>query len=206
MEIRIHTTGGPVEIFLQDNPALAARIFKGLQYTKVFAGESITIAGEYSLTTFNTSRVNRIDFIADDLAPWKYPLGILDVFELSEDEFLERSHLNDPARLERRRTPRRTGDAAVCFVELEMTGGSRVFLAAKAEVPLEAERLHRLHLLFSAPAVHFRLGQRGHAILNLKNLVRTTFNPGPDVTPIDAWPAHHLSRGVESRRLAQALD
>src|SRR5689334_13400823 len=137
MEIRIYTVGGAVEIFLQDNPALAARIVKGLQYTKVFAGDSITIAGEYSLTTFNTSRVNRIDFIAPNLTPWKHPLGILDVFELSEDEFLEESHLNDPARLERRRTPRRTGDAAVCFVEVEMTGGSRVFLAAKAEVPLE---------------------------------------------------------------------
>jgi hypothetical protein len=48
--------------------------------------------------------------------------------------------------------------------------------------------------------------QGGTAILNLKNLVRFTLNPGPDVTPIDAWPAHHLSRGVESQRLAHALD
>ena len=75
-----------------------------------------------------------------------------------------------------------------------MAGGHRTFIAAKVKVPLEAERLQRLRLLFSAPAVHFRLRQGGCAILNLKNLVRTTFNPGPDVTPSDAWPAHHLPR------------
>ena len=59
---------------------------------------------------------------------------------------------------------------------------------------LEAERLYRLHMLFSAPAVHFRLPQGGTSILNLKNLVRFTVYPGPDVTPMGAWPAHHLSQ------------
>jgi hypothetical protein len=87
-----------------------------------------------------------------------------------------------------------------------MTGGSRIFLAAKIKVGLPAERLQRLRTLFSAAAVHFRMPQGGTAILNLKNLARFTLNPGPDVTPIDAWPAHHLSRGIESRRLAHTLD
>jgi hypothetical protein len=86
-----------------------------------------------------------------------------------------------------------------------MTGGTRIFLAAEIQVALEAERLCRLHMLFSAPAVHFRLPQRGTAILNLKNLVRFTLNPGPDVTPIDAWPAHHLTRRQGSRRIADAM-
>jgi hypothetical protein len=194
MEIRIHTQEGSVERFVQDDPALVARTLNGIQPVKVFAGSLITIAGEYSLTTFATARVNRIDFITKDFAPWKHPSDVLDVFALSEDEFLERSHLNDPARLLRRRTPKRTGDAAVCFVEVEMTGGNRTFLAVKVKVPLEAERLHRLHLVFAAPAVHFRLREGGHAILNLRNQVRTTFTPGPDVTPSDAWPAHHLPR------------
>ena len=76
-----------------------------------------------------------------------------------------------------------------------MAGGNRIFLAAKIKVPFEAERLQRLRMLFSAPAVHFRLRQGGVPILNLKNLVRVTFNPGPDGTPIDAWPAHHLPGG-----------
>ncbi len=193
MEIRIHTCGGSVETYFQDNPALAARILKGIQSTKGFTGDIITIAGDYSLTTFVASRVNRVDLIAENLPPWKYPTDILDVVELSDDEFRERSHVNDPARRERRRIPKQTGDFAVVFVEVEMTGGNRIFLAAKIKVPLEAERLHRLRMLFSAPAVHFRLPQGGTSILNLKNLVRFTLNPGPDVTPIDAWPAHHLS-------------
>jgi hypothetical protein len=203
MEIRIHTQGGSVETFFQDNPALAVRILKGIQSTKVVNGDTITIAGDYSLTTFVASRVNRVDLIADDLPLWKQPADILDVVELSEEEFRERSHLNDPARLERRRSPKQTGEFAVVFVEVEMTGGSRIFLAAEIKVALEAERLQRLHGLFSAPAVHFRLPQGGISILNPKNLVRLTFNPGPDRAPIDAWPAHHLSRRQGSGRIAE---
>ncbi len=205
MKIRIHTCEGSVETFFQDNPALAARILKGIQSRSVFTGDIITIAGDYSLTSFVASRVNRVDLIAEDLPRWKHPTDILDVVELPEDEFRERSHVDDPAWLERRRTPKRTGEFAVVFVEAEMTGGNRIFLAVEIKVPLEAERLHRLHLLFSAPAIHFRLPQGGTAILNLKNLVRVTFNPGPDVTPIDAWPAHHLSRRQGSERMADAM-
>src|SRR5271157_5111892 len=149
MKILIHTQEGSVETFFQDNPALAARILKGIQPSKVCAGNIITIAGDYSLTTFVASRVNRIDLIAEDLPLWRHPTDILDVVELSEDEFRERSHLNDPARLERRRSPKQTGEVATVFVEVEMTGGNRIFLAAKIKVPLEAERLPRLHMLFS---------------------------------------------------------
>ena len=194
MKILIHTQGGSVETFFQDNPALVAHILKEIQPAKVFTGDIITIAGDYSLTTFVASRVNRVDLIDEEISGWKHPDDILDVVELSEDEFRERSHLNDPARLERRRSPKQTGEFAVVFVEVEMTGGTRIFLAAKIKVGLPAERLQRLRTLFSAGSVHFRMRPGGTAILNLKNLVRFTCNPGPDVTPIGAWPAHHLSR------------
>jgi hypothetical protein len=206
MQIRIHTQSGSVETFFQDNAGLIATILKSIRSTKVFASNIITIAGEYSLTTFVAPRVNRVDLIDEALPLWKYPEDILDVVELSEEEFRERSHLNDPARLERRRSPKQTGEFALVFAEVEMTGGTRIFLAAKIKVGLPAERLQRLRTLFSAAAVHFRMRQGGTAILNLQNLVRFTLNPGPDVTPIDAWPAHHLSRGGESRHLAYVLD
>jgi hypothetical protein len=206
MEIRIHTESSSIETFFQDNPALVAPILKGIQSTRVFASNVITIAGEYSLTTFTTSRVNRVDLIDEDLPVWKHPEDILDVVELSEDEFRERSHLNDPARLERRRTPKQTGEFVLVFVAVEMSGGARIFLAAKIKVGLPAERLQRLRTLFSAASVHLRMREGGTAILNLKNLVRFTLHPGPDVTPIDAWPAHHLSRQQESVRIESTLD
>ncbi len=88
------------------------------------------------------------------------------------------------------------------FGEVEMTGGDRIFLAAEFAVALEAERLHRLRMLLSAPVVHFQLRQGGIAFLNLKNLVRFTLYPGPNVTPIDAWPAHHFSRRQGFERVA----
>lgn len=206
MEIRIQTSSGSVETFFQDNPALVGSILKGIQSTKVFATNIITIAGDYSLTTFSASHVNRVDLITSDAPRWKHSEDILDVVELSADDFRERSHLNDPARLERRRSPKQAGEFALVFVEVEMTGGSRIFLAAKIRVGLPAERLQRLRTLFSAAALDFRLPQGGTAILNLKNLVRFTFHPGPDITPIDAWPAHHLSPRGESASLAVTLD
>jgi hypothetical protein len=148
MEIRIHTCGGSIETFFQDAPALVGRILKGIQSTKVFTGDIITIAGKYSLTTFVASRVNRVDLIGEGLPLWKYPTDILDVVELPEDEFRQRSHLNDPARLERRGTPKQTGESALVFGEVEMVGGTRIFLAAKIQVGLPAERLQRLRALF----------------------------------------------------------
>lgn len=206
MEIRIHTQSGSVQTFFQDDPTLAASILKSIQSTKVFATNIITIAGDYSLTSFVASQVNRVDLMGENLPLWKHPEDILDVVEFSEDEFRERSHLNDPARLERRRTPKQTGEFALVFVEVEMAGGTRVFLAAKIKVGLPVERLQRLRTLFSAAAVHFRIRQAGTAILNLKNLVRFTLHPGPDVTPIDAWPAHHLAAQHESVSMTGDFD
>ena len=197
MEIRIHTQSGSIESFFQEDPTLVAPILKSVQSTKVFASDIITVAGDFSLTTFAAARITRVDLVQKDLHLWKYPDDILDVIELSEEEFLERSHLNEPARLERRRNPKHTGEPAVVFAEVEMAGGARIFLAAKIKVGLPAERLQRLRSLFSAAAVHFRMRDGSTAILNLKNLVRFTLNPGPDLTPIDAWPAHHLARQRE---------
>ena len=206
MEIRIHTCGGSVETFCQDDPVLADRILKEIRPATVFAADVITIAGDYSLTTFAASRVNRVDLVAKDFALWKHPADILDVVELTEDEFRERSHLDDPVRLEKRQSPKQPGEFALVFGEVEMADGSRIFLAAKIMVALPVERLQRLRTLFSAPAVHFRLRQGGATILNLKNLVRVTFNPGPDRAPIGAWPAHHLSQRQRPARVAYTGD
>lgn len=187
-----------MEKFFQDDPALVARLLEALHATRVFSSDVIMIAGDYSLTAFVTSRVTRIDIHSHDLVSWKYPPDIVAVVEMSEDEFRERNHLNDPARLEPRRTPKHSGESALVFVDVEMAGGTRVFLATKIKVGLPAERLQRLRTLFSAPAVHFRMREGGSAILNLRNLVRFTLIPGPDVTPIDAWPAHHLPQEMKS--------
>ncbi len=106
MKIRIHTCEGSVETFFQDNPTLTDQILEGIKSRSVFTGDIITIAGDYSLTTFVASRVNRVDFVTKDFVLEKYPADILDVVELSGDEFREQCHLNDPARLERRRSPK----------------------------------------------------------------------------------------------------
>ena len=194
LEIRIHTQFGAVQTFFQDNPAVTAKLLKTLHPARMFSDDLLTIAGEYSLTVFDASKISRVDFLTEEIVPWKYPSDISDVIELSEEQFRERSHLNDPARLERRRSPKQAGESAAVFADVEMTGGMRIFLSARIKVGLPTERPQRLRALFSAPAVHFRNPAGGTSVLNLKNLVRFTLNPGPDVTPSDAWPAHHLTQ------------
>ena len=131
MEIRIYTTSGSVDSFFQDSPAQIAGILKSIQSTMVFASQIITIAGDYSLTTLVPAQIDRIDFISEDIPPWKRPPDVLDVVEMSEDEYRERSHLNDPSQLERRNIPKQTGESTVVFVEVETTGGNRIFPAER---------------------------------------------------------------------------
>ncbi len=87
MKILIHTQSGSVETFFQDDPALVDPMLKGIKSTKLFATNIITITGDCSVTTFVTSRVNRVDLFNEELPLWKYHADILDVVELSEDEF-----------------------------------------------------------------------------------------------------------------------
>jgi len=191
LKIRIQIKGGASECFVQHDPAIVARMVEGLQPARVFVASKITIAGEFSLTTFVTSQIIRLDFISGALPLWDFPPGILDVVELSEAQFRSRAHLDDPARLEKRERPKEPGECTVVFLDVEMAGGERIFLAVEILVSLPAERLQRLHLLFSSHALHCRLLQGGIAVLNLSNLARFTIYPGPDHTPADAWPAHH---------------
>ena len=193
MEIRVHTQSGSTERFVQDDPVLAARILQGLHPAKVFTASRITIAGEYSLTVFATSQITRMDFLHENFALWEFPTGIVDIIELSEEEFRRRAHLNNPALMEKRESHKSPGEFVVGLLDMEMADGGHTFLAVEVMVSLPAERLERLHLLLSAPALHCRLRQGGAAVLNLKNLARFSLYPGPDRAPIDAWPAHHLS-------------
>jgi hypothetical protein len=82
MEIRIHTQSGSLKKFFQDDPALVAAILKSVRSTKAFGTNIITIAGDYSLTTFVASRVNRVDLIGGEhFDSWKQPDDILDTVE-----------------------------------------------------------------------------------------------------------------------------
>ena len=154
-----------------------------------------SVAGEYSLTAFVASRVTRIDFASEDFACWEFPPDISDVVELSEEEFHQRLHQNGSAQMEKREKPQTTGDFAMRFLHVEMLGGRQIFLAIEIVVELPAERLNKIHFLLSAPALHFRLHQGGTGVLNLVSMVRFTTYPGPDRTPADAWPAHHMVNG-----------
>ena len=191
LEIRIYGADGGVETFTQQEDALAENILKDILPARLFTSDKIVIAGDFSLTAFVPARLSRIDFIKEGVACWAFPAGIVDAIELSEKEFRAQAHLDDPEHLEKREQARVSGEFAVGFVDIEMTGDLHVFLGVEFVVGLPVERLQRINLLLSAPSVHFRMRKGGIAALNLANLVRFTLYPGPAHAPADAWPAHH---------------
>ena len=193
LEIRLYGADGAVENFVQPDAALADVILNDIQPARLFTSDKIVIAGAHSLTAFLPCRLTRIDFIREGVACWGFPAGFVDAIELSEEEFREKAHLDDPEHLEKRAQSRASGDFAVGFVDLEMVGRLHVFVAVEFVVGLPVERMQRINLLLSAPSVHFRLRQGGIGALNLTNLVRFTVYPGPAEAPANAWPAHHKS-------------
>jgi len=189
LQIRVHGVDGSVATFTQDEPALVKRILKDCQNGHLFTQERITIAGQHSVTTFVASKIARIDLIQGRFSDWKLPLGIKDIVELTEPEFLYQGYLFDLEHLERRRQRHTVGGPVVAFLDIEMLGGRHVFLKMVAVEGLPADRLQRIHSFLAAPSLSFRVESGGLAIVNLSSAVRFTVYPGPLEVPTDAWSA-----------------
>jgi len=191
LEIRIHGVDGSKESFVQEDPVLAKGIISSLNVHKMFSDGKIIIAGYYSLTAFVTSRVTRVDFLAQDLSLWEFPVGIADMVELEEMEFRTRINPAETIHMDKREQHREPGDFLVAFVDIELSDGSHIYCMMEVVVEFEVERLKRLHYLLSGPSLPVRLRCGGISILNLANLVRFTAFPGPPKPPLGTWPAHH---------------
>jgi len=134
LQIRVHGVDGSVATFTQTEPALVKHILADCQNSHLFKQERITIAGRRSVTTFVASKIARIDLIQERFSGWKLPLGIIDIVELTEPEFLYQGYLFDLEHLDRRRQHLTVGDCDVGLVDIEMVGGRHVFLKIEGVV------------------------------------------------------------------------
>ena len=189
LAIRFHLTDGSVHSFGQPDDAMARTIWESVDPARLFARPRLIIGSEHSKAVIVSAEVIRVDFVQDSFQCWEFPGGYSDIVELSEEEFREHAHLDQPALMVKRDRPTPAGDLLVSFVRLHMRGGHPLFVMVEIPVKLPAESQSFMHFMLSKAAVHMRLRSGGIGVLNLANLAAYTVYPGVAQIPADSWLA-----------------
>ena len=193
LTIRFHLTDGSVHSFVQTDDAAARKLWEAVDPVRLFARPRIVIGSEHSKAVFVSAEIVRVDFLHDSFQCWEFPGGYSDIVELSEEEFRNHAHLDQPARMTKRAQPTPVGDLLVSFVKLQMRGGRPQFVMVEIPVKLPAESQSFMQFMLSKAAVHMRLRGGGIGVLNLANLAAYTVYPGVAQIPADSWLAEPVS-------------
>lgn len=191
--IRIHLTDGSVESFAPTDEAEAQKLWDKIEPSRLFAQSRLVLAGEHSKSVFATSHVLRVDFIQDTYECWQFPGGYSDVVELSEAEFREHAHLDQPELMARREQPTPVGDLLVSFLKLNIAGAKPLYLMIEFPVKLPAENQSFMQFMLSKSGLHMRLCGGGIGVVNLAHLAGYTVYPGVAQVPADSWFVEPLS-------------
>jgi len=189
LTIRFHLTDGSVHSFVQRDAATARKIRENVDPARLFACPRLVIGSEHSKAVFVSEEIIRVDFLQDGFQCWEFPGGYSDVVELSEEEFREHAHLDQPSQMTKREQPTPVGDLLVSFAQLQMRGGRPQFVMIEIPVKLRAESQTFMHFMLSKGSVHMRLRGGGIGVLNLANLAGYTVYPGVAQIPADSWLA-----------------
>ena len=187
--IRIHLTDGSAHSFVTTDHAAARKLWDAIEPARLFATHRLVIGSEHSKAVFVSSEIVRIDLINDSFQCWEFPGGYSDIVELSEKEFRQHAHLDEPELMVKREQPTPVGDLLVSFAKLHLRGGSSVYVMVEVPVKLPAESQSFMQFMLSKGSVHMRLRGGGTGILNLANLAGFTVYPGVAQIPADAWLA-----------------
>jgi len=189
LTIRVHLTDGSTHPFVAATESAARKIWDAVEPARLFASPRVVIGSEHSKAVFVSCEITRIDFIQDLFQCWEFPAGYSDIVELTEGEFREHAHLDEPELKVKRAQPTPVGDLLVSFVRRYMRGGQGVFAMVEAPVKLPAESQSFMQFMLSKNSIHMRLRGGGTAILNLANLAGYTVYPGVAQIPGDSWLA-----------------
>ena len=192
LTIRFHLTDGSVHSFVQRDAATARKIRENVDPARLFACPRLVIGSEHSKAVFVSEEIIRVDFLQDGFQCWEFPGGYSDVVELSEEEFREHAHLDQPSQMTKREQPTPVGDLLVSFAQLQMRGGRPQFVMIEIPVKLRAESQTFMHFMLSKGSVHMRLRGGGIGVLNLANLAGYTVYPGVAQIPADSWLAEPI--------------
>src|SRR5436189_5739423 len=122
LTIRFHLTDGSVHSFVQNDSTMALKIWEGVDPARLFVCPRIVIGSEHSKAVFVSAETIRVDFLHSSFQCWDFPGGYSDIVELTEEEFRQHAHFDQPALMAKRGQPTPTGDLLVSFVKLHMRG------------------------------------------------------------------------------------
>jgi hypothetical protein len=193
LEIHVHLEDGRVQKFLQQDPQIAQNLLTHLQPTKLFSQKVLLMGGTDSLTAFQMSEVVRIDLIAPQTPDYPFYNGVLDIQQITPDEFQQRYHPQTFAAL-RQSAQAHPGEPITVFSELELVNGERLFMqvCVKMEQRLPLEQGIFVSQLFAANGLHGRRREGGVVIINPANIVRFTLYPAPPTLPPGTWEASRI--------------
>jgi hypothetical protein len=184
--IRLHLTDGSVHSFIQRDDTGDQKGWTGFDPTRLFVVPRIVIGSQNSKAVFISAEIVRVDFLNDSFQGKNFPGGFLDVLELSEEEFCQYAHFDQPALLSKREQRSPVGDLLVSFVRLHMRGVRPLFAMIQVPVKLPAESQSFMQFMLSKAVVRMRLRGGGIGVLNLANLAGYTVYSGLAPIPVDA--------------------
>jgi hypothetical protein len=194
LQIRIHLVDGSVTAFSQDDAGQILQLQDGFQPAQIFNQEHIVVADQNSHTCFPVPKITRIDFDSEPPARLVFPGSLVQAVELTEVEF--EALTGNPIMREQWTHLGARDESVVMFMDAQMADGRAVLLTM--EVNLEPSTgLPNLNApLVSGSGLCFRMRNGGVAALNLSNLTRLTWFPGPHKPSAGAWPARfgHTAR------------
>ena len=193
LEIHVHLEDGRVQKFQQPDTQAAQNLLAHLQPTKLFGQKVLMLGGADSLTAFQLSEVVRIDLISAQTPDYPFYNRVLDIEQITPDEFQQRYRPQTFAAL-RQSAQAHPGEPITVFAELELVNGERLFIqvCVKVEERLPLEQGIFVSQLFSTTGIHCRRREGGVVIVNPANIVRLTFYPAPTTLPPGTWEASRI--------------
>ena len=190
LEIQLHLEDGRITRFVQHDAAQAQDTLAHVQPTKLFGQKVLLLGDGGSMSAFQLDKVVRVDLITTETPDYPFYNGVLDIQQITPDEFHERFHSETFMAL-RDIALAHPGDPLTVFSEMELVNGERVFMQVCVQVsqrtPLEQGLF--VSQLFGAHGLHGRRRGGGVVILNPASIVRFTLYPAPPSLPPGAWQA-----------------
>jgi hypothetical protein len=192
--IRFHLVDGAVESFVQEDAAVAGRLWESVEPQRLFDQARLIVADRHSKTVYVSERVNRVDFIGIHQRRWCFPGCFPDVVEITEAEFCERTRGDDGSSTEQPEQRHRATFPLTFFIDLRFLGNTRVLLMVEGLVKLPIESHLYMNFLLSKGWAHTRLRGGGASVLNLTNLVSYSVHPDAMTLPEEVWMLSRLGR------------
>jgi len=188
LEIGIHLTSGVIERFVQTDPAVIEDILTNAHPQKVLQQRHFIIAGNASMAVYLCSAITHLELIMDGYPEWPFPLGVEDILQITEPEFLKRTG-SRPAGFDARRQPPKAHETIVGHADIGFVSGDHLFIELVAKLSPKIDQYYLMSQLFAAPGLYSRRPDGGVCIANPANIVRFTIHLGSLQMPKTAWSA-----------------